>query len=252
MSKNENLDSRYSDMYDAEAAKYDKRSFASSRGSFSAQYKNELAIDFLEKYGALHDTSLILDCPSGTGRITHAIVSSGKPFGHIDAVDISQGMLKVNQDNLPAHRDKVTFTTVNMKQMDFEDNYFDAVVIASFAYLVPMAEYKDYVADIHRVLKPGGIAIIEVSNAFCAYSPISFVKVLWHRFVKRKKVKSFATAWELRRIFSPFEVAEYKGVEFPLIVKKYKFYETESRILGGLPILKWFSGKFTVVLRKNS
>ncbi len=104
--------------------------------------------------------------------------------------------------------------------------------------------------DFYRVLKPGGIAILEASNALPAYNPINLFKVVTERFIRRKKVKSYILAWELRKAFRPFEFVRYTGVEFPKLFGSYKTYVTESKILGSYFPLKWFSGKFTIVLRK--
>ena len=250
MNDQNDLDTKYTAAYDAEADIYDNRSFGSKRGELSARYKNETVLKLLSCHGGIHENARILDCPSGTGRITHAIVTGDYPFGRIDAVDISEGMLKVNEAKLPAHHDKVAFTVTNMKKLKFESGSFDGAVIASFAYLIPQDEYKDYVADIYRVLKPGGVAVIEVSNTLCAYNPLSLVKVLKHRYLQKKKVKSSATFWEIGKLFGEFEVVEYRGAEFPMIFSNYSVYRAESKLLGGLPILKWFSGKFIVALRK--
>jgi len=248
----ETRDDRYADMYNAEAEKYDQRSFESAQGDFSARYKNELVVEALNRFGSHNPERVILDCPSGTGRIVHHLVKQDEPFGHIYAFDISPGMLKVNADNLPAQADKVTFKTGNMKALEFDDNGIDEAVIASFAYLVPRDEYEDYVKDIYRVLKPDGIAVIEVSNALCAYSPISLVKVLWHRLAKKKPVKSYAFSWELKNLFGDFKMVKYWGTEYPLVIKSYGFYKGESKFFGKTPFLKMFSGKFTVILKKPS
>jgi len=244
------LDDSYKASYNAEAKAYDQRSFDSKRGEFSARYKNELIIDLLNQYGSKHPTRIILDCPSGTGRVTHALVKNSRPFDKIYAYDISENMLSVNEENLPAQAEKVIYKVGNMKDMDLPDESVDEVVIASFTYLVPRDKYADYLSDIFRILKPGGVVLVEVSNTLCAYSPISFIKVLWHRLVLKKAVKSYAFFWELKHIFGNFELVDYKGSEFPMIVPKYSVYKTESKILGQWPILKLFSGKFTVVLGK--
>ena len=85
--KTTDLDDNYQSSYNQEAAAYDEARFGSIRGEFAMRYKNKLAIELLEQFGALHENARLLDCPSGTGRLTHAL--AGSSFGHIDAVDIS-------------------------------------------------------------------------------------------------------------------------------------------------------------------
>lgn len=247
--KTTDLDEKYQSSYNEEATEYDQARFGSVRGDFAMRYKNALAIELLKQFGALHEEARLLDCPSGTGRLCHALANES--FAHIDAVDISQEMLNVNKEKLPMDPDKVTFTVCNMKELPFEDDTFDGVVMPSFFYLVPLDEYPEYIADIHRVLKPGGVVIAECSNAFPACNPINLLKVLKQKYVDKQAVKSYVPFWRLRGAYTPFEIALVKGAEYPLIGKKYEGYAKLCRTFGSLPLFRSVGGKFTIVLRKR-
>ena len=214
------------------------------------RYKNELAIELLKRFGKLNPESRILDCPSGTGRITHALKDS--EFGTIDAVDISPGMLKTNEDNLPLDKAKVNFTVGNMKELPFDDNMFDAAVMASFFYLVPIDEYQQYLADIYRVLKPGGVVVVEFSNAFPACNPKNLAYAIKHKYLGKNKVKSYVPPWKIRSLMAPFSVAAIRGTEDPLLGSNYSFYRSTCNLLGFLPPTRWVSGKYSVAACKPS
>lgn len=252
MSDLEERSQKYKTGYDEQARRYDDRSFGHVGGQFTSRYKNEAIVDLFEQHGVFHQDAVLIDCPTGTGRVTHHLVQTDKPFAKIHAADISGGMLQVNKERLPAQPDKVNYIEGNMRELPLDDNSVDGAAIASFAYLVPSAQYMEFIGDIHRVLKPGGIAVIEVSNALCLYNPVSFAKVFYHHFIKRREVKSYVTAGELQRLFSPFEVVSYQGLDFPRLSGQYASYQKTSNWLGKTPFLKKFSGKFSVVLKKGS
>ncbi len=245
-------DDHYVDLYNGQAAGYDLRSFGSRAGAFSCRYKNTLIVDYLHKFGCLGQMSTLLDCPSGTGRVTHFLVNSPCECKRIVVCDISPKMLERNRRTLPPTSAVVTFHEANMKQLPLKSDSVTAACVASFLYLVPRSEYATYLSDIYRVLRPGGIAIVEVSNTFPAYNPRNIVRVVRERFIEKRAVKSYISPSEFCDTFRPFEVVEYAGSEFPLISNRYSVYRQLSRLLGKTPVLKWFSGKFTIVLRKPS
>lgn len=242
------LDQKYESAYNEESAVYDDDRFGSKRGEFASRFKNDLLIRILNDAGA--DPSWrILDCPAGTGRVTHCLVESG--FKEVWAADISKSMLDVNQSKLPkVSGSSVDFSVTNMKELPFDDNHFDAVTMGSFFYLVPSTEYDSYVRDIYRVLKPGGIVIAEISNAIPAFNPLACARVLWKKLVLRRKIKSTVWAHELSNLFPEFEFVGYFGSEFPSFSGDFDAYSKKCKIFGERSPYRWFSGKFTVVLRK--
>jgi demethylmenaquinone methyltransferase/2-methoxy-6-polyprenyl-1,4-benzoquinol methylase len=102
---------------------------------------------------------LILDVATGTGDFAFEALSILKP-GKIIGVDISRGMLdiaqqKINKRNL-SQRFEVKLG--DSEKLPFEMNEFDAVTVA---YGVRNFENLERgLADIYRVLKPGGKTVI--------------------------------------------------------------------------------------------
>lgn len=105
----------------------------------------------------------ILDIATGTGDL--AILMSGTSATKIIGLDISAGMLEVGRQKIEARKlsDKIELLLADSEQMPFEDNTFDAITVA---FGVRNFEHLEIgLAEILRVLKPGGIfVILETSN----------------------------------------------------------------------------------------
>jgi len=244
------LDSRYKDIYDKEAATYDQTRFGSISWGYAKQIKNDLIIQLLRENNYLNSEAMLLDAASGTGRIAHDLVRSG--MQHVHAADISTEMLLKSKENLdPALHDCMTWTETNMKELPFEDDLFDVATLGSFLYLIPLDEYANYLADIRRVLKPGGLLICEVSNTFCLANPKNALVVLTQKYLRRRKVKSYVTPWGLKNLFSGFVIDEVIGVEYPMISRDYDKCRRLNFRVGRSPLLRYLGGKIVLVLRKQ-
>ncbi len=128
--------------YDRLADAYD-----AAYGSPLARAENTLAFRLVQRAGC--DRGQILDLGCGTGLfLEHAPVAPERYVG----VDISNGMLSVARHKFPRH----TFLQGDMADLSsLPDCSFDSIVslFASFAYA---AEPERVVAEIQRVLAPGG------------------------------------------------------------------------------------------------
>jgi len=102
---------------------------------------------------------LILDVATGTGDFAFEIYKRLKPK-KIIGIDISEGMLKVGETKIKKRNlsEYIEFRKGDSENLDFEDNYFDAVTVAfgvrNFENL------KKGLAELFRVLKPSGKLIV--------------------------------------------------------------------------------------------
>lgn len=94
---------------------------------------------------------LILDLAAGTGTSSAAIAKSGAT---VTAVDFSAGMIEVGRRKHP----NVDFVQADATSLPFNDGQFDVVTI-SFG-LRNIQEPKKALAEMFRVLKPGGRLVI--------------------------------------------------------------------------------------------
>ena len=101
----------------------------------------------------------ILDVATGTGDFAFEALGILKP-DKIIGVDISQGMLDIAQQKINKRNLNQRFEVKlgDSEKLPFEMNEFDAVTVA---YGVRNFENLEWgLADIYRVLKPGGKAVI--------------------------------------------------------------------------------------------
>jgi len=123
-----------------------------------------LGIDIIWRKKAINELKkdnpqLILDVATGTGDFAFEALSILKPK-KIIGVDISQGMLDIAQQKITKRNagDKFSVKLGDSEKLPFEANEFDAVTVA---YGVRNFENLEVgLADIQRVLKPGGKAVV--------------------------------------------------------------------------------------------
>jgi demethylmenaquinone methyltransferase/2-methoxy-6-polyprenyl-1,4-benzoquinol methylase len=108
----------------------------------------------------------VLDLAGGTGDMTSLFQKRVGPTGRVILSDINAEMLKRGRDRLIDEGvvDNVSYAQIDAEKLPFPDNHFDCVCIAFGLRNVTHKEAA--LGSIHRVLKPGGRAIIlEFSEA---------------------------------------------------------------------------------------
>jgi ubiquinone/menaquinone biosynthesis C-methylase UbiE len=109
----------------------------------------------------------ILDIGCGTGEI-HSFLQ--KDHRQITGVDVSKESLKIAQTNYPTHN----YQPYDGYTLPFEDNTFDiALTICVMHHVVP-SQWKHFVNEMVRIVKPGGWIFIFEHNP---YSPLTRLAV---------------------------------------------------------------------------
>lgn len=100
----------------------------------------------------------ILDIATGTGDL--AILMTKTSAKKIVGLDLSVGMLEVGKKKIAAQNlsDKIEMVVGDSENIPFPDNYFDAITV-SFG-IRNFETLEKGLAEIYRVLKPGGIFVI--------------------------------------------------------------------------------------------
>jgi len=112
---------------------------------------------------ALEPRSRVLDLACATGR--HAVALALRGFD-IVGVDISERHLEQARDRAAAAGATLSFVADDMRDLRaFDDASFDAVVsvYSSFGFL-PDDDNRRALAQVGRVLRPGGVLFIDVLN----------------------------------------------------------------------------------------
>jgi ubiquinone/menaquinone biosynthesis C-methylase UbiE len=139
---------------EAEAGQVWQRGAAVRRQAFGTA--TELMLDL----AGLAPGSRVLDVAAGTGEQTLAAARRVGPVGQVLATDISASMLTTaTQEAKKAGLANVETRVMDAQHLDLESESFDATISQMGVMLVP--DHRAALAEMHRVLKPGGkLAVI--------------------------------------------------------------------------------------------
>ncbi|WP_409301386.1 demethylmenaquinone methyltransferase [Peribacillus sp. SCS-155] len=103
--------------------------------------------------------SSALDVCCGTADWTIALAEKTGPEGRVVGLDFSKNMLKIGQEKVRELKldQYVSLIHGNAMELPFEENSFDYVTIGFGLRNVP--DYLQVLKEMHRVLKPGGMAV---------------------------------------------------------------------------------------------
>ena len=141
-------------MFNRIAPKYDQLNRIISLGLDRSWRKR--ALHLLAPYAPQR----VLDVATGTGDLAIEIIQTISSTKEVVGVDISEEMMRVGQEKVhQAGLDKkISFERQDCTAMTFETNSFDAATIA-FG-IRNFSDIPAAAAELHRVLRPGGVLII--------------------------------------------------------------------------------------------
>jgi demethylmenaquinone methyltransferase/2-methoxy-6-polyprenyl-1,4-benzoquinol methylase len=128
---------------------------------FTERFSRPMAVRIIN-IAALQPTDSVLDVGTGTGVLARAaarFVNSD----NITGVDLSQGMLNTARRKVAEEGLKAEFLIMDAESLEFQDNTFDLVV--SLYALRHFPNPVQAMAEMFRVLKPGGRIVIGVGSA---------------------------------------------------------------------------------------
>lgn len=141
-------------MFNRIAPKYDQLNRIISLGLDRSWRKR--ALHLLAPYAPQR----VLDVATGTGDLAIEIIQTISSAKEVVGVDISEEMMRVGQEKVhQAGLDKkISFERQDCTAMTFETDSFDAATIA-FG-IRNFSDIPAAAAELHRVLRPGGVLII--------------------------------------------------------------------------------------------
>lgn len=102
--------------------------------------------------------SAALDVCCGTADWTIALAEAVGKDGKVTGLDFSKNMLKIGEEKIQSrHLDQANLIHGNAMELPFDDDSFDYVTIGFGLRNVP--DYNQVLREMHRVLKPGGMAV---------------------------------------------------------------------------------------------
>jgi 2-polyprenyl-3-methyl-5-hydroxy-6-metoxy-1,4-benzoquinol methylase len=108
----------------------------------------------------------ILEIGCGAGHTLPDLVDMGF---EVDAIDLSEQMVARASEHVRRHRPGAScrVATGDIERLDFATAQFDAVLLMGVLEYLP--SHAQAIAELARVLKPGGCAVIAVPNGASAY-----------------------------------------------------------------------------------
>jgi ubiquinone/menaquinone biosynthesis C-methylase UbiE len=108
----------------------------------------------------------VLDLGCGTGR--HSLFLAKQGFD-VYATDMSPTAVKIAGEKAAALELKnVHFQQHDMRDMPFEDSFFDAVICTWTLHHGTLVQIQRTVDEVHRVLTPGGIFVTDIPSTTTA------------------------------------------------------------------------------------
>jgi len=187
----EEKQARVADIFSQVAPSYDRMNDAMSLGAHRLWKRH------LVRLAAIRPDYHICDVASGTGDVARLLAQQidSSLGGHVTMSDINPDMLAYGYDKLfdAGLADCVTAVEANAEQLPFDDKQFD---VATMVFgLRNVSDKKQALAELKRVVKPGGTALVMefsrprsalVSSVYDAYS-FSLIPYLGERFANDRE-----------------------------------------------------------------
>jgi len=146
------------------AENYDEKRFSCECNMLYDRISKEIV------FGYLKDSQQVLDAGTGTGRFAIYLAQRGI---NVVAIDSSKEMVEIARKKAQQEgcQHRIHFIVSDIENLPFKDESFDG--FCSITVLIHFA-CRDYaVSELSRVLKPGGIAVLDVPNKLLsrAYRP---------------------------------------------------------------------------------
>jgi ubiquinone/menaquinone biosynthesis C-methylase UbiE len=155
----------------------------------------------------------ILDVACGTGR---GLADFARDAAFAVGGDASLDMLSAAaQKTAPDPR--CTLASVYAQELPFRDAAFDVVTSLNFLHLFPVETQRKMVDEMKRVVKPGGIVVIELDNALQG-----LLVGPYKRWSGRERG---SLPGEIRHVVGQrCHVARYYGAVFPILWRVFHYF----------------------------
>ena len=121
-------------------------------------------VELLMRAARLDAGHAILDLCCGQGR--HSLALAARGFGRVTGLDASAFLLRLARRRARAQRAGVRFRLGDARQLPFAEGSFDCVAVLgnSFGYFEAADDDRAVIAEIARVLRPGGAIALDLCD----------------------------------------------------------------------------------------
>jgi 2-polyprenyl-3-methyl-5-hydroxy-6-metoxy-1,4-benzoquinol methylase len=152
------------------AENYDKARFSSIPGRIFDRLEKKALRKMMSE---LPDNSLIMDAPSGTGRLAETLLEMGH---RVVGVDISPEMLEVAKKKLKRFGDRYQTINSDVHGLNLEKESFDAVICARVLMHFPLEEQISFLSTVSSYSK--GLVVFNQSVITDYHRMRRYVKIL--------------------------------------------------------------------------
>jgi len=176
---------------DRETAFWNKLADKYSQRQISDEAAYQKKLDATREYFKPDMEVLEIGCGTGSTAIAHA------PFvKHIRATDLSPRMIEIAKDKAKgAGIDNVTFEALSVDALDVSAAGFDAIMAHNLLHLLD--DRQRAIADIHTMLKPGGVFVSSTACIGDMMLPLRLI-IPVGRFLRLFPLVKVFTATELK------------------------------------------------------
>ena len=182
--------------------------------SFFIELKANIIKEIAEKNFDEPEKINILDIGSGIGLIDHFL---NPDFKNINGVDIESGVVEKARLYNPG----VNYKIYDSKNLPYDDNTMDMIFTVNVMHHIKPAYWENFIKEMNRVTKPGGIAVIFEHNPLNPLTRLAVSRCefdrdanLIHRSRLRKLfIKKYSVIGEEFILFFPFKSKMFRSVE---------------------------------------
>ncbi len=181
--------------YDADAEAYHDAHYRSSKTYSPLRFRQQY-IEAMVSAADLPREARVLDVGCGPGELVTRLAQRGH---NVWGIDISQGMIDLARNVLEAVPgfDQSRLAVGDIENLTFTDGFFDLVVASG------VLEYQQTdtpaIREIHRVLKPNGIFILNVTNRYAYLNAFDATYRMLKRQAPVRVAMNFGKKHVLRR-----------------------------------------------------
>jgi len=170
----------------------------------------------------------VLDVGCGTGDLTMAAKALAGPSGEVYGTDASAEMIEVARRKAAQAGVEVTFQVDLIEDISFPDDEFDAVLSSLMMHHLPDDLKREGLAEIYRVVKPGGrilILDIESSSGGSVGQRLSDVMIQLHG-------GHTAMQNNVKKLIPFVEAAGFRSVETDKLNRQFSFITAEKAAIS--------------------
>ena len=229
--------------YTALSDDYDARRYEKPADRFVETMRQSLLLDLLDLDEQMH----VADVASGTGR--GALLLAERVW-KVTAMDATAAMLDRAREKAGRRGiGNIEFVQADAFALPCPDDSFDAVISLNFLHLFhDRAQQRRLVAEMLRIVKPGGQVVIELDNALHG-GPLGICRKYFGRDI------GYNWPWEIGRLFGDgAEVERIGGANLPGLWRLHRAAPAlVDRCEGAIRFgpMRWLTRRLMVAARKT-